>query len=284
MHYLILDPNFVLPGFGEATLLKHKSFIFNGGEAHIKIEPVKDVVTKILVIHRINNSQNLMELLLAADALRRQFEKAEINCLIPYIPYARQDRPMVDGEPFSLNIFAKILALANFNKVFCLDPHSDVSAALIPNLVAQEPTYLKWAAQKIERTFGEYVLIAPDGGALKKIYKNAKYIGYKGNIYCAGKVRNVDTGEIVRMTLDATPEELNGKTVWIQDDICSKGGTFMALSKVLKERGAKHVVLSVSHYEGVADETALRESGIDKVYTTDSKGNGETEMVRRFNL
>ena len=55
------------------------------------------------------------------------------------------------------------------------------------------------------------------------------------------------------------------------DDICAKGGTFCALAKVLKAKGASKVYLVVSHYEGTADLRILKESGIDLVFTTNSK-------------
>src|SRR5438128_10926716 len=96
--------------------LQAKQFVFSGGEVHIKLDPLykTSMAKEIMIRHRVNNSQNLMELLLAADAVRRQFPDMPLNTFIPYIPYARQDRPMVDGEPFSLKVFANILKTANF--------------------------------------------------------------------------------------------------------------------------------------------------------------------------
>ena len=59
----------------------------------------------------------------------------------------------------------------------------------------------------------------------------------------------------------------------ICDDICAGGRTFIELAKKLKEKNAAEIVLIVSHYEGTANKTALREAGIDKVITTDSLPN-----------
>jgi len=72
-------------------------------------------------------------------------------------------------------------------------------------------------------------------------------------------------------------QDLEGRSVVVIDDICSKGGTFMGLAKELKKRNAGKIYLVVSHYENSADILTLKESGIDKVFTTPSIGKVENE-------
>lgn len=277
---LNLDPTWENPT--EELFILADKFNFSGGEVHVKIREFNHKPSVVMIKHRVNNSQGLMELVLAADAVRRELPETQINAYIPYLPYARQDKPMVKGEPFSLMVLADILATAKFNKIYTLDPHSDVAAALIRNLAIVEPDFLKQAFVDIRHNNGDFLLCAPDGGALKKIYKQAKFINYNGSILCGGKVRDLTNGKILRTTLDTTGEDITGKTVVIIDDICSRGGTFQGLSKVLKEYGAKHVILIVSHYEGVADEALMSQAGIDKIYTTNSINNEETELVKKY--
>ncbi len=230
MFAIDLDPNW--SPVNSFAKLPFEKFKFSGGEVHLKLGNGIGVSNHVLISHRLNSSDNLMELLLAADAIRRKCEDATISAYIPYLPYARQDKVMVEGkEPFSLMVLARILATAGFKHIYCLDPHSDIAPAIIPNLRAITPTYLLYTREEIERRFGDYVMLAPDGGALKKIYKNAQYVGYKGNIHCASKLRNVETGEIIRTTIDGTVEDFGGKTVWIQDDILDGGRTFIELAK-----------------------------------------------------
>lgn len=281
-HVIDLDPNFLAQ---IKVPLAVNKFRFSGGETHIKLEHNIDLVTDVLIRHRLNSAENIMELLLATDAAKRRFRKVRVSALFPYIPYARQDKVMAQGEPFSLKVFANLINAQNYETVWVLDPHSDISDALIENIRHIDPYYLFNAKDDIIKNFGEnFVMVSPDGGALKKIYKNATFIGYKGPIYCATKLRDVSTGKIVRTTLDATKKDLKGKTVWIQDDICSGGRTFIELSKVLKNKGAKHVVLSVSHYEGIADEDKIKDSGIEQIYTTNSISNAGTDLVKRFSI
>jgi ribose-phosphate pyrophosphokinase len=117
------------------------------------------------------------------------------------------------------------------------------------------------------------VLVSPDAGSNKKVANVAKYLNnISGQDICvvrADKLRNVATGQIIETTVYA--DDLTGKECYIIDDICSKGGTFCALAKVLKAKGASKVYLVVSHYEGTANIQTLKDSGIDLIFTTNSK-------------
>jgi len=107
---------------------------FAGGECHVKILETLSETNKIRIHTRLNTSDDLMTLCLAVDALRNMFI-SYIEVFIPYIPYARQDRVMVPGEPLSVRVFANILNSLQLNKVIVFDAHSDVSVALINNCV-----------------------------------------------------------------------------------------------------------------------------------------------------
>lgn len=273
--------------------LGFEKFIFPGGEVHIKlgyqIEIAGAEIKQVTITHRLNSSNAIFEVLLAVDALRRKYgEDLILYGHFPYIPYGRQDRVMVEGEPLSLKVMADILNSCKFRAVYTLDPHSDVTAALVKNLKKIYPQYLLSAhfdLQKYGSTDrnGEYYLMVPDGGALKKSHDIAKFIHYKGTILCANKVRDVETGKIIRTE---TPK-LNyaGKTILIVDDILDGGRTFIELAKVLKAVGAKRVFLAVSHAIVSRGEEELAK-WIDKIYTTDSIKNGddESKLIQRCKI
>lgn len=264
---------------------------FPAGENHIKFKPVNSGSpeippgeTKILLTQRLNSSDDIIKLLLKTDALRRINKDLKIAVRIPYICFSRQDRVMDRGEAFSLKVFANLINSQNYEYVFCIDPHSDVSGALINNLIIEEPFYLRTLTLKAWAEFGEFSLIAPDGGALKKIYKQAAYLEYDGDILCASKVRNLTNGKIIRTEVESSVDKIENKTIVILDDIGSYCGTFMALAKVLKEKGAKNVLLMLSHYEGVADIAKLQESGIDKIYTTNSICDTNSDYIKQVSI
>ena len=120
--------------------LMSQSFLFPAGEVGIKLN-VNNLRFKydnngtVTLITRIKTGNDLMELLLTKDAVERfVFPGTKINLFLPYIPYARQDRVCVDGEPFSLKVFANLINSCKFNSVTVVDPHSDVVGGVFDNI------------------------------------------------------------------------------------------------------------------------------------------------------
>jgi len=128
-------------------------------------------------------------LLIAADALKRMGIQ-KLNLILPYFPGARQDRVMVVGESLTVKVYADVLNAVGFQKVMILDPHSDVTAAVLNNaeVISNHAFVEKCLIQE-----SDYLLISPDGGALKKIYKLAQFLGGKPIVECSKK-RDVATG------------------------------------------------------------------------------------------
>lgn len=266
MNYLHLDPDFT--PFG--TSIDFETFTFSGGEPHIKIkEVIKGAVT---ITQRIKNFNDLGFLLIATDALRRMNIK-EINVFIPYFPAARQDRVMVSGEPLSVKVYADIINSQNYEKVTIFDPHSEVTPALVNNVeVIDNHKFVKRCLETIKE---EIVLISPDGGALKKIYKLSAYLGGIEVIECSKK-RDVKTGQLSGFTVYA--DDLKGKTAIIVDDICDGGSTFLGLGKALQEKNSGDLHLIVSH--GIFNKGFDPLKEIYKtIFTTNSFRNVESKQV-----
>ena len=207
-----------------------------------------------------------MELLLTFDALKRLPNQNYINLFIPYLPYARQDRIMVNGEPLSIKVMANLLNSLECGRIFVYDVHSSVSTALINNCVNIDNHSLVGVAVNKEC---DCLLVSPDAGASKKMYDVAKFIDRNEFVHCE-KVRDVATGKITGIEVGMSDVYLKGRTCVIVDDICDGGATFTALATELKKRGAKRVVLVVSHGIFSKGIEILRANNIDHVYTTDS--------------
>ncbi|MDN5288129.1 MAG: hypothetical protein JWR38_4403 [Mucilaginibacter sp.] len=249
--------------------IEGQSFLFSGGEVHIKL---KDNASEVLITSRLNNSDDIMKLLLAVDALRRSGTK-NISAFIPYLPYARQDRVMVGGEPLSIKVMCNILNTCNFDKVYIFDVHSEVSLALLNNVELITNDSL---VKQVVANHTDYLLISPDAGALKKIYKVAQAVGYTDDIVLCNKVRDVSNGKIKQITVDQ--DDLGGKHCFIIDDICDGGATFIGVAKELKQRNAGKVSLIVSHGIFSHGETGLAEC-LDHIYTTDSIKDSSSDLI-----
>ncbi len=257
---LNLDPNFK-PLNG--TEIDYESFTFKGGEPHIKINPNFDLTQEISVTHRINSFNDLGLLCLAVDALARIGAKLN-ELIIPYFPSARQDRVMLKGEPLTVKVYADIINNLNFKSVLIFDAHSEVAPALLNN--CKNITNHKFIQKVIQIIGKEILLISPDGGALKKIYKVSEFLGGSSVVECS-KSRDVKTGQLTGFKVYS--DNLQGHDCLVVDDICDGGGTFTGLAKELKSKNAGHLYLAVSHgifSKGFHDLNKLFEN----IYTTNS--------------
>ena len=216
-------------------------------------------------------------LLLSIDALKRM-DVETINLFIPYFPAARQDRVMVPGEPLSVKVFADMINQTNINQVTVYDAHSEVTPAVLNNCkVIPNHKFIKEVLKQIGH---DTLLISPDGGALKKIYKVSEFLGGKEVIECS-KSRDVKTGKLKGFKVYA--DDLQGKDCLIVDDICDGGGTFMGLAQELKNKNAGKLYLAVSHGIFSKGFNHLAEH-FTKIFTTDSFQNCEHKSLVQIKL
>lgn len=219
-----------------------------------------------------DNDSEIFTLRCLVDTIRDALGKdISINLNLPYIPHARQDR-RVSGRFFTLKSFANIINEMNFNQVKVLDPHSDVSMALI------DRSYEMFKPIEILNISKDAVLMYPDAGAAKKYKVN------NNNCIIGNKHRD-ESGKIIKYELLNFVE--GTRSVVIVDDICSYGGTFVAAAKALKEKGVENIILIVSHCEdnilkgGVLDY-------VDAVYTSDSichiKNHSKIVYIENYNF
>ncbi|MEN9400618.1 MAG: phosphoribosylpyrophosphate synthetase [Bacteroidota bacterium] len=242
--------------------INYEAFTFAGGELHIKLDPT-DLAKSITITHRLNAFSDIGLLYLAADALRRSGVK-RLDLFIPYFPAARQDRLMVEGEPLSVKVYADLINQLNFETVTILDPHSDVTPAVLNRCVALSNH--AFMHQVVGIIGSDALLISPDGGALKKIYKVSEALNGMDVVECS-KSRDVKTGRLSGFKVYA--DDLQGRPCIIVDDICDGGGTFLGLAKELKAKNAGALYLAVSH--GIFSKgTELLTEVFDHIFMTDS--------------
>jgi ribose-phosphate pyrophosphokinase len=272
---LNLDPSF--QPLGKHNVIQFDSFTFSGGEPHIKIHTDLSKVGEVHVTTRIESFNDMGLLLIAVDALRRMDVKM-IHLFLPYMPAARQDRVMVPGESLSVKVYADLINRLAFESVTVFDPHSEVTPALLNN--CKVITNHKFIERVIEDLNTEVILISPDGGALKKIYKVSEYLGGLPVVECSKK-RNVKNGKLEGFKV--YEDDLKGKPCVIVDDICDGGGTFIGLAEELKKKNAGHLYLAVSH--GIFNKgVEVLNQHFENMYTTDSFKTMKEEGVEQMEL
>ena len=209
-------------------------------------------------------NDNLMELLVALDALRRGSAR-RITAVIPYFGYARQDRKSGPRTPISAKLVANLITEAGADRVLTLDLHAaqiqgffDIPA---DNLYA-EPVFSRYFR---EQDFGELVLVSPDVGNTKRARAYAERLG--GELAIIDKRRvsadDIEVGYLIG--------EVKGKTVLMMDDMITTAGTIVRAATLCMDRGAKAVYVGATHGVlcGPAAER-LREAPISEVTVTDT--------------
>jgi len=272
MKYLHLDSTF--QPFGKS--IAFKAFDFNGGEPHLQIQEDLGKDTQVMITLRPQNFHDMGMMLLAVDALKRMGIQ-QLELFLPYFPGARQDRVMVSGEPLTVKVYADLINSQGFQKVMVYDPHSEVTSALVNQV---KVIYNLEFVKKCIGDQKDYLLISPDGGALKKIYKVSQYLGGVPVIACS-KIRDVKNGQLTGFTVYA--DDLNNKPCFIVDDICDGGGTFLGLAEKLKEKNAGSIYLIVSH--GIFSKGfSTLEKQFTGIYTTNAFSTIENESLIQINL
>jgi ribose-phosphate pyrophosphokinase len=157
----------------------------------------------------------------------------------------------------------------NFDNVKIYCPHSDVTPALIDNCeVIDNSSFISRVLCDLGRPDEELVIISPDAGAYKLIFKLCEKLGFKGEIVTCSKSRNHITGEITTVV----PQFDETKSVLIIDDIILGGRTFINIRNEIKN---EKVYLAVSHgvfdSGGYGDPVPALADAFNKIYTTNSR-------------
>ena len=253
-----MKPNFKLSSSSYSVMQ------FPSGEIQVTLGTSSATrIHPIRITGSILSSDHLMELLQLVEAIKSNWKVQDIELVMPYCAYSRQDRICNEGESFSLKVFTNLINSCNFTKVITFDNHSDVSTALINNCY-NVPVHQLLPDVSIYDYF-----VSPDAGANKKVFACSQQFNIP--MIRADKIRDVSNGKILDTQVFATADQLKDKTVLIIDDIAANGMTFWQLAKTIKEiEPSCNIHLYVTHGFFNAGFNKLKEAGINKFFTTTS--------------
>lgn len=235
---------------------------FPDGTLLLKYAPSK---AENKIYWKFENNEEIVSLYYLVRSLQdKGYEELEL--VMPYIPNARQDRVKRAEDIFTLKYFSEVINSLNFKKVWVLDPHSDVSCALIHRLEKLEVIpYIKEAIKLSGIQPEKDIIFYPDNGSQKRYSEMLTFpnaFGIKNRDWETGQIKGLEAaGFIPKAPFD----------VLIVDDISSYGGTFYFSALKLKELGARKIYLYVTHCENSILEGKLMDGDlIEHIYTTDS--------------
>jgi ribose-phosphate pyrophosphokinase len=264
---------------------------FSGGEEHVRLAIEFDPGSPITITARLTSSQWIMRLFLVTDALDGMgANRKDIGLVIPYLPYARQDRVCSPGDAFSLRAFVRLIAAQGYSQIACLDIHNGESLKLFWNHDIRVHNQTSTIFSRYFKVPEITHVVAPDKGAGNRVsawHGAMKADNPELKYLQMDKKRNPATGEITGLSLPYLDhaDKLTGAFCLIVDDICDGGRTFIEAAKLLKGKGAKRVELFVSHgiFSKRFDEL-LSPEAIDFIHTTDSICVSEHPRLRVFKL
>ncbi|TFE01920.1 ribose-phosphate diphosphokinase [Jeotgalibacillus sp. R-1-5s-1] len=240
---------------------------FSDGEIQINIEEsIRGCDVFVVQSTSSPVNENLMELLIMVDALKRASAKT-INIVMPYYGYARQDRKARAREPITAKLIANLLETAGATRVITLDLHAPQIQGFFDILIDHLRGVPIIAEYFLEKNFNpeEIVIVSPDHGGVTRTRKLAERL--KAPIAIIDKRRpKPNVAEVMNIV-----GNVEGKTAILIDDIIDTAGTITLAANALIESGAKEVYASCTHpvLSGPAMER-INESAIKELVVTNS--------------
>jgi ribose-phosphate pyrophosphokinase len=252
----------------ERNLSEAKVGRFSDGEISVEIgENVRGMDTYIIQSTCTDANQNLMELLIMIDALKRA-SAGSINAVIPYYGYARQDRKVAPRVPITAKLVADLLEAAGATRVVSMDMHANQIQAFfnIPfDHLFATPILLEHMKKRFDGRTEELVVVSPDAGGVERARAYSKRLGAQIGIVDKRRVK-ANVAEVMNVIGD-----VQGKVTVILDDMIDTAGTLTQAAMALMDKGAAKVYAYATHavLSGPAVERIAR-SPIEEVVVTDS--------------
>lgn len=238
---------------------------FSDGEVQINIE---ETVRghEVFVVQSTNNpvNHNYMELLIMIDALKRASAE-QINIIMPYYGYSRQDRKAAPRQPISAKLMADLLQTAGADRIMCLDLHAAQIQGFFNIPIDNFLALPIFADYFVKKNLDDIVVVSPDHGGTTRARKLAMALDAPIAIMDKRRPRP-NCAEILNII-----GEVKGKNCIIIDDMIDTAGTLSVSVKALRQAGAKSIYACATH--GILSGSAmerLAESQLDELVITNS--------------
>jgi ribose-phosphate pyrophosphokinase len=246
---------------GDATVAR-----FSDGEIQVRLkENVRGSDVFVIQPTCTPVNENIMELLLIVDALKRA-SAGRITAVIPYYGYARQDRKVQPRVPISAKMVADLITAAGTNRVLTVDLHAGQIQGFfnipVDNLYAS-PVLLEYIRKNYD--LKNLVIVSPDAGGVERARAFAKHL--KSSIAIVDKRRErANECEVMNVIGD-----VEGMEALILDDMADTAGTMTQAAAALREKGARKVCAACTHavLSGVAIDR-INDSVIEEMIVTNT--------------
>ena len=239
---------------------------FSDGEIQCEIhENVRGLDAYVIQSTCNPSAQNLMELFILGDALKRASTRS-LCAVLPYYGYARQDRKVAPRTPITAKLISDLITTAGYQRVITYDLHAGQIQGffdypldhLFPSAVASTELVNRYKGKEV-------TIVSPDAGGVERARVFAKFLDAPLAIV---DKRRSGPNEAKAMNLIG---EIKGRTAIIVDDIIDTAGTLCEAVRLLRQEGAAGVVAFASHgvFSGPAFQR-LKAAELDEILITDT--------------
>ena len=241
--------------------------VFSDGEVAVDIQENvrgKDVFIVQSTCQPTNN--NLMELLVMADALRRS-SAGRITAVIPYFGYARQDRRVRSARvPITAKVVADMITAVGIDRVVTVDLHADQIQGFFDIPVDNVYGTPLFVADIERQKHDDLMVVSPDVGGVERARALAKQLN-DADLAIIDKCRpKANESQVMHII-----GEVEGRTCVLVDDIVDTAGTLCKAAQALKDHGAAKVIAYCTHpvLSGPAIDN-ISNSAMDQLVVTDT--------------
>src|SRR3990167_2820738 len=245
---------------------------FSSGEQPLQF--LENLRGKHVFLIQSNNppAENLVRIMLALDAAHGASAR-EVNLVVPFFGYSRQDKKSKSREPISARVMAMTLENLGATRLLTMDLHNDAIGGffrrtIVDYLYARRvfvPHFKEFFKESLEKD--DLVVVSPDAGGVVRAQSYGKRLMKDGELAIIHKERDIPN-EVARMKLIG---DVKGKIALITDDMADTCGTLARAAELVAESGAREVYAATTH--GVLSGNAfatIHDSPIKKLFITDT--------------
>jgi ribose-phosphate pyrophosphokinase len=251
------------------ALIHTTAYDFANGEIYVRFgESVRGGDAFVLQSHTTPINQWIMEQLLMVDALKRASVK-QITAIMPFYPYARQDKKHRGREPISARLVADLFRVAGADRLMSVDLHAAQTQGFFDGPVDHlwaMPILTDYVRSRVD--LANLVVVSPDAGRIRVAEKWAAKMGGCPLAF-VHKTRDITRPNMA--VANRVVGDVEGRDCVLVDDLIDTGGTIAEAVKVLMKAGAKGVIVAATH--GVLSDPApqrLQDCGAREVVVTDT--------------
>ncbi|MGV3016618.1 ribose-phosphate diphosphokinase [Rothia sp. 88186D007BW] len=226
-------------------VLPSSAYTFANGETYVRFnESVRGKDAFVIQSHPAPINDAIMEQLIMVDSLKRASARS-ITVVSPFYPYARQDKKHKGREPISARLIADLYKTAGAHRLMSVDLHTAQIQGFfdgpVDHLMAI-PLLAEYVASKVDTS--NVTVVSPDTGRVRVAEQWAELLD-GAPLAFVHKTRDVNVpNQAVSKTVVG---DIEGRTCVLIDDMIDTGGTIAGAVRVLKENGAKDVIIAATH-------------------------------------